>query len=137
MNKKLTTFAIAGALVLGTATTASAYTVQQNLRNNDTQTTAPQQQRGTRAPATVRTDAGETSPFVFGSTTKVARATARQTAVDARQAQRRALNVQIRTVQRQYLSLTRAGNLSAAEPYRVELARLKAQQRTLNASRNR
>lgn len=137
MNKKLTTFAIAGALVLGTATTASAYTVQQNLRNSDTQATATPQQRGTRAPVTVRTDVGETAPFVFGSTTTVPRATARQTAVDARQAHRRALNVQIRNVQRQYLSLKRAGNLSAAEPYRVELARLKAQQRTLNSSRTR
>jgi hypothetical protein len=127
MKSKLTTFALAGALVLATASTASALTLQQNLRNDDTQ---PRTQRN--APATTRTDQGETAPFIFGSTTTVERATSRPAAVTARQSERRALNVQIRNAQRQYLNLKRAGNLSAAEPYRVELERLKAQQRTLN-----
>ncbi|MEA2464857.1 MAG: hypothetical protein QOJ98_2604 [Acidobacteriota bacterium] len=136
MKQKLTTLALAGTLVLATASTASALTLQQNLRNDDTQ---PRTQPQTNAPATVRTDQGETAPFIFGSTTTVERATSRPAEVTARQSERRTLNVQIRNVQRQYLNLKRAGNLSAAEPYRVQLERLKAQQRTLNvtASRNR
>ncbi|HYK04428.1 MAG TPA: hypothetical protein VE974_21940 [Thermoanaerobaculia bacterium] len=129
MKQKLTTLALAGTLVLATASTASALTLQQNLRNDDTQT---QTRTGTNAPATVRTPQGETAPFIFGSTTTVERATSRPAAVTARQSERRALNVQIRNVQRQYLNLKRTGNLRAAEPYRVELERLKAQQRTLN-----
>jgi hypothetical protein len=138
MKQKLTTLALAGTLVLATATTASALTLQQNLRNDDTQTQTWTRTRE-NAPVTARTDAGETAPFIFGSTTTVDRATSRQTATDARQADRRALNVQIRTVQRQYLNLKRAGNLSAAEPYRIQLERLKAQKRNLNrtASRSR
>lgn len=127
MKSKLTTLALAGTLVLATASTASALTLQQNLRNDDAQ---PRTQ--TTAPATARTDQGETAPFIFGSTTTVERATSRPVAVNARQAERRALNVQIRTVQRQYMSLKRAGKLRAAEPYRVELERLKAQQRSFN-----
>lgn len=138
MKTKLTTLALAGTLVLATASTASALTLQQNLRNDDTQT---QTRTRTNTPVTARTEQGETAPFIFGSTTTVDRATSRQPAVDARQSQRRSLNVQIRTVQRQYLNLKRAGNLRAAEPYRVELERLNAQKRTLNrttvASRNR
>jgi hypothetical protein len=134
MKQKLTTLALAGTLVLATATTASAYTLQElNLRNDDTQTQVrTQTPTGRNAPATVRTDRGETAPFIFGSTTTVDRATSRPAAVTARVSERRALNVQIRNVQRQYLNLKRAGNLRAAEPYRVELERLKAQQRTFN-----
>jgi len=135
MKSKLTTLALAGTLVLATAATASAYTLeQQNLRNDDTQTQVRTQTpaAGRNAPATVRTDRGETAPFIFGSTTTVDRATSRPTAVTARVSERRALNVQIRNVQRQYLNLKRAGNLRAAEPYRVELERLKVQQRTFN-----
>jgi hypothetical protein len=134
MKSKLTTLALAGTLVLATATTASAYTLeQQNLRNDDTQTQVrTQTPAGRNTPATVRTDRGETAPFIFGSTTTVERATSRPAAVTARVSERRALNVQIRNVQRQYLNLKRAGNLRAAEPYRVELERLKAQQRTFN-----
>jgi hypothetical protein len=132
MKTKLTTLALAGTLVLATASTASALTVQQNLRNDDTQAQTQSRTR-TTAPVTARTDQGETAPFIFGSTTTVDRATtSRQPAANARQAERRALNVQIRTVQRQYLNLRRAGNTSAAEPYRLELARLNAQKRALN-----
>ena len=74
---------------------------------------------------------GETAPNVFGSTTTYGNANARPTAVTQRQTQRRALNVQIRTVQRQYLNAKRAGDPRAAQ-LKVELDRLKAQQHELN-----
>lgn len=146
MKRKLTYIALAGTLVLGAATTASALEIQQNLRNQDTNTqTTTQQQRdaanavrnrvagrtGRRTATTVRTEAGETAPFVFGSTTTVDRPGARQTATNARASERRTLNVQIRNVQRQYMNLRRAGD-PRAESVRLELERLKAQQQQLN-----
>jgi hypothetical protein len=128
MKKKLSKLALAGTLILGAAATASAYPVQQNLRNANTQA-APS---GSTAPAQVRTPQGDTAPFVFGSTTTVDRGTSRRPAsVSRRDAERRALKVQIRTAQRQYLSLRRAGD-PRAEQYRLEMERLKARERQLN-----
>ncbi|HEX8618194.1 MAG TPA: hypothetical protein VF911_11465 [Thermoanaerobaculia bacterium] len=128
MNKKLTTLALAGTLIA--AATASAYPVQQNLRNANTQA-APS---GSTAPAQVRTQQGDTAPFVFGSTTTVDRGTTpRRSAASARNAERRSLQVQIRDAQRQYLTLRRAGD-PRAEQYRLEMERLKQRERQLNRS---
>lgn len=132
MKRKLTTLALAGTLVLGAASSASALEIQQNLRNQDTRTQDTQTQTsGSRRPATVQTQRGETAPFVFGTTTTVD--SPRQTATSERQNERRTLNVQIRNVQRQYLNLRRAGD-PRAEQYRLELERLKARQQQLNRS---
>lgn len=137
MKSTFTTLALA-TLVLGAASTASAYTpLQQDLRNDDAQiqtTTRARTQSGTRTPVTVRTDAGETAPFVFGSTTTVDRPNrSRQTVQSTEQTERRALNVQIRTAQRHYLNLRRAGD-ARADLARVELERLKARKLELNRS---
>lgn len=75
----------------------------------------------------------QTAPNVFGSTTTYDHPTTRPAAVSQRQAYRRALNVRIRTVQRQYLNGRRAGDPRAAQ-WKVELDRLKAEKRTLNRS---
>lgn len=150
MKRKLTYIALAGTLVLGAVSTASALEIQQNLRNQDTNTqTTTQQQRdaanavrnrvsgtrtsGRRTATTVRTEAGETAPFVFGSTTTVDRPTRRQAAATNASSDRRALNVQIRTVQREYMNLRRA-NDPRAEQVRLDLERLKARQQQMNRS---